>query len=269
MKAIKRIVAVTVAMATMISIGSALNVSAEELTFDDATISSEDYEFLAKRLEQLQTRDTTYVYPEFTSYSDSHIAATTQHLAVFNAASLQSCYFNMYVNKNLTTNSPSSTTYYKPTNRIDSADLSYSTSTYSLYRPHAAISGSLPAYSLIYDFAIGKNTGADSQYDLFASFSSDSNNPTITITNTRGVTTYKCVYAKADGNRDGQITSADVDIVLAYVTENITAGSGRTTAEATFDEMAFIAACDCNGDGNVTITDVITISQVANGTGTI
>lgn len=269
MKAIKRIGAVTVAMATLISIGSVLNASAEELSFDDATISSEDYELLSKQFEKLQTRDTTYVYPEFTSYSDSHIAATTQHLAVFNAASLQSCYFNMYVNKNLTTNSPSSTTYYNPTNRIDSATLSYSTSTYSLYRPHAAISGSLPAYSLVYDFTIGKNTGADSQYDLFASFSSDPNNPTNTITNTRGVTTYKCVYAKADGNRDGQVTSADGDIALAYVIETITAGSGRTTEEAAFDELAFIAACDCNGDGDVTIMDVITINKVANGTATI
>lgn len=230
------------------------------------------YEEAMEQLEELRMssqRQTVY-FPEYTSYSSQYICANAHYMAAFNPFSLPSRTVDLYMNLNVTTNSPASTNNYLTFSSdvdVDSVSYQYSTSVYKYYRPHVGINGTLAAYSTVFSFNMGVVGGADSEAELLSYTGQDPNSPDTTIRTSQNEYLKKCIYAIGDTNRDGKLTADDSSLIMNYIVGNAVPDSNRSTADKIYDTMAFKLAADVDHSDSIDILDVISInSAISNNT---
>lgn len=266
MKAFKRLTASLLALATAISSMSTMVSSAAE-TADLTGISANEAQTLATMMAEVRSSDIVY-YTPYDYYNTVALAPTQHYLSVFtDGTSMASTQVRLYINTNIAGDSYSSSDHFT----VGSAYSNYlsigniTTSNYGTNRKQMlvgiTVTGNPGTYAEAFRYQFDSLNVIFTEYALHQA-SSQSNTPTTLISEvTDTFSLQKCVYALGDVDRDGDVDSDDSSKVLSYTVNMAQVSSGRTAAEAAYDQLAFELAADFNQDDVVDIRDVLQINK--------
>lgn len=249
-------------------------VAASIASFNVSAASTNDYGYSDKMVEL--SRSGTFYIPEYDSYDIYNLASTEHYLAALPTygTSLPSSFgVYFYINTNILPNSPTDSDLFTICPGYDGlASLgTVSSSTYSanckrIFAKFTVISNPTNYSSLFtyYLEGVENNNAVNSEYNLHQMTSPSSTNPSSILYTNTGDTLVKSVFALGDVDRDGDVDYDDASAVQKYKLNNYAATSGRTTAEAAYDEAVFRLAADFNKDGQVNMADSVAIYAYAN-----
>ncbi len=269
MKAFKRLTAALLALTTAIGGMSSMVSSAAE-TADLSKLSANEAQALAAMMAEVRSSDTVY-YTHYDYYNNTTLAPTQHYLSVFtDGTSMASSQVRLYINTNIAGDNYSSSDHFT----VGSAYSNYlsigniTTSNYGTNRKQMlvgiTVTGNPGTYAEAFRYRFDSLDVVFTERALHQA-SSPSNTPTTSITEvTDTFSLQKCVYALGDVDRDGDVDTNDSSMIMSYCVQLAQASSGRSVAEAAYDQLAFELAADFNQDGDVSITDVIRINNYVN-----
>jgi len=259
-KTFKKITASIMAITTM----------AVAMTSVTASATNLNEQSLLEKLPDL-SRSTTFYIPEYDSYDIYNLAPVKHYIAVLpnydvNLPSSFGVYF--YINTNIIPSSPTDPDLFKICPGYDGlASLgTISSSTFAtnckrvLARFNKAANPS--TYSPLFTYyleGVENNDAINNEYNLHQMSSSSTTSPSSILYTNTGDTLVKSVYALGDVDRDGDVDFDDADAVQKYNIGLYSTMSGRSTANAAYDEAVFKLAADVNGDGHADLADAIAI----------
>lgn len=231
-------------------------------------------------LAEVQSDSKSFEYPYFNKYVGSNVAQTQHYLAaipVYGQAFPDTgvgVYF--YVNTNILPGSPVSKDNFKiGSGYVNGVQLNTVTSQTDdgerrrILVKFGRTSGSISATSELFSYKLGDedsmNNAVNSEDHLCQLTASlQAPNSLVLNSNVSGQTFRKCVYARGDVNRDGQVTLDDSEGVLCYLVGTAYASRAENDG-GYYDTIAFEMAADFNRDGEIDISDVVAINRRVTG----
>lgn len=252
---------------------SALNemvVTQEEMSADALAVAQAQ-----EMLAEIQSTNESFTYPYYTKYATSGVANSQHYLGaiptygqLFPSDGI-GVYF--YVNTNIQPDSPNAMSnfmvgsgYKNGLNLINPVTSSTETQNRRKILARFGITGSFTATSELFTYKLGDehNMGTVNSEQVLHKWTSKDDTTLSTLLESNVDSSYtfqKCVFARGDVNRDGQLTTDDSKGVLCYLVG--TAEAARTGAGGYYDEIAFKMAADFDRDGDIDLSDVVGINR--------
>ncbi len=221
------------------------------------------------------SRDNTFYIPEYDSYDIYNLAPTDHYLVglpIYGTALPSSFGVYYYINTNILSANPTDSDLfeicagYNGLASLGTVTSSTYSSTCKRIFAKFTVLGNPTTYSPLFTYYLDgvDYTTVNSEYNLHQMTSPSYSTPSSILYTNTGDTLMKGLFALGDVDRDGDVDSDDAYSVQKYKLGNYAATSGRTTAEATYDEAVFRLAADFNHDGQVNIADAAAIYTYAN-----
>lgn len=229
-------------------------------------------------LAAVENSSETYYYPYYDKYVTSGLADSQHYIAVFPSygKNLPTGGFGVYLysNANILPESPRDKSHIKIGSdyvnglQLNSITVQSETQNRKRLLVNFGRTQSYSPMSTIFTYKLGGRdymSVVSSEYDLYVLTNPNPSNYTTRVPSTvDGCTFPMCVYARADVNRDGQVTADDSQAVLSYLV-NLAEPYRGDEFGGCYDKLAFELAADFDGNGKIEITDVVGINRYING----
>ncbi len=226
-----------------------------------------------KMLEMLPdlSRSSTFYIPEYDSYDIYNLAPTKHYMAALpiyntNLSNTFGTYF--YINTNILSSSPTDSDLFSICTGYDGlasmGTISSSTYATNCKRILARVikTGNPTSYSPLFSYyleGVENNDAINNEYNLHQMSSASTTSPSSILYTNTGESMMKSVYALGDVDRDGDVDTDDADAIQKYNLGLYSTMSGRSTADAAYDEAVFNLAADFNEDDLVNLSDAVAI----------
>lgn len=234
-----------------------------------------------KMLEMLPnlSRSSTFYIPEYDSYDIYNLAPTKHYMAalpIIDEILPNSFGVYFYINTNILSNNPTDSSLFSIYAGYDGlaslGTVSSSTYTTNCKRILARFikTGNPMSYSPLFSYyleGVENNNAINNENDLHRMSSASPTSPSSILYTNTGESMMKSVYALGDVDRDGDIDTDDADAIQKYNLGLYSTMSGRSVADATYDEAVFNLAADFNEDGQVNLSDAVAIRMYISSNG--
>lgn len=237
------------------------------------TITAEEAQELMDSFASIQSADTTYTYPSYTTYAELAISPTTHYLVamVDEGATLGQGSIRFFLNANLGYTNCEDLSLFTFGKEYTNSRITKIGSAPTIYPTIREVTiavtpspKSASSTSALFTYNLGKFDGLKppvSEYQLHQYTSPD---PTANPLSTAlmcggGYHLEKGLYSLGDVDRDGDVDNDDVTLIMNDIVGNVTVSGSE------YDKVVFKLAADVDFNGEVDILDVIAINRYLNG----